>query len=251
VTYTLQESTDPTFATFTQTVNTVSPVAISGKIGGTYYYRVKAAKVPMADSAWTTGGNGCVVPALAISTTTLAIGGVNVAYSQAVSAVNGTAPYTWSATGLPGGLTIDQTTGIISGTPENLVNPNVASTIFPVSVTVQDSSAPPATASKVLNITINQTAPLAPSILAGTAPTSNQVVLTWQDNANNEFVVEIQRATDSGFTAGFKSEYAGGSTLTTYTDSTVIAGTTYYYRVRSGNAVAWSAFSNTATVTTP
>ncbi|HKI52382.1 MAG TPA: multicopper oxidase domain-containing protein [Geothermobacteraceae bacterium] len=78
-TYTLQESTDPTFATgVTETLNAVSPVSIAGKTNGTYYYRVKAVKPPIADSAWMVGGNGCVVtvvPATMVSpadTSTLA-----------------------------------------------------------------------------------------------------------------------------------------------------------------------------------
>ncbi|TDU88287.1 Zn-dependent metalloprotease [Kribbella voronezhensis] len=37
--------------------------------------------------------------------------------SFTLSASGGTAPYTWSATGLPGGLTIGSSTGTISGTP--------------------------------------------------------------------------------------------------------------------------------------
>ena len=34
-----------------------------------------------------------------------------------MSASGGTAPYTWSATGLPAGLSINSSTGVISGTP--------------------------------------------------------------------------------------------------------------------------------------
>jgi len=61
-TYTLQESTDQTFATnVVETLNAVSPVSVTGKTNGTYYYRVKAVNPPMLDSGWTTGGNGCVV----------------------------------------------------------------------------------------------------------------------------------------------------------------------------------------------
>jgi hypothetical protein len=38
-------------------------------------------------------------------------------YSQTLSASGGTGIYTWSATGLPSGLSIDSSTGTISGTP--------------------------------------------------------------------------------------------------------------------------------------
>lgn len=56
VIYTLQESSDPNFGvgTITETLNAVSPVAYTGKVSGVYYYRVKAVKTPMTDSAWAT-----------------------------------------------------------------------------------------------------------------------------------------------------------------------------------------------------
>ncbi len=40
-----------------------------------------------------------------------------VATSLQMTATGGTAPYTWSATGLPAGLTLDPSTGLIAGTP--------------------------------------------------------------------------------------------------------------------------------------
>lgn len=63
VTYTLQESTDPLFPTTTETPNAVSPVSISGKVNGVYYYRVKAVPIDVSlpETAWTTGANGCAV----------------------------------------------------------------------------------------------------------------------------------------------------------------------------------------------
>ena len=54
-----------------------------------------------------------------ITTTTLPDGTVGVAYSQTLEATGGTPPYDWSlASGaLPGGLTLDSSTGAVSGTP--------------------------------------------------------------------------------------------------------------------------------------
>ena len=67
-------------------------------------------------------GTGSVVvnPApLSVTTKSLASGTVGVAYAASLSASGGTGPYTWSiSTGsLPGGLTLDATTGAITGTP--------------------------------------------------------------------------------------------------------------------------------------
>ena len=43
--------------------------------------------------------------------------------------------------------------------------------------------------------------PAAPSVLAKAAVGSNQVDLTWVDNANNESGFLLQRAIDAGFTS--------------------------------------------------
>ena len=58
---------------------------------------------------------------------------VGTAVSLPLSASGGTAPYTWSATGLPAGLSINSGTGTISGTPTTAATSNVT-------VTAQDST---------------------------------------------------------------------------------------------------------------
>jgi len=54
-----------------------------------------------------------------ITTTSLPNGVAGAAYSQTLSAAGGTTPYTWSLTSgtLPAGLTLNASTGVISGTP--------------------------------------------------------------------------------------------------------------------------------------
>ncbi|GAB1646151.1 putative Ig domain-containing protein [Krasilnikovia sp. MM14-A1259] len=44
-------------------------------------------------------------------------GVVGVAMSLSIAAGGGVAPYTWTATGLPGGLSMDRATGVVAGTP--------------------------------------------------------------------------------------------------------------------------------------
>ncbi|GLQ45169.1 hemagglutinin [Dyella lipolytica] len=58
-------------------------------------------------------------PTLALSPTTLPTAAAEVAYSQTFSTSGGTAPYTYSvsAGALPAGLSLNSTTGVLSGTP--------------------------------------------------------------------------------------------------------------------------------------
>jgi hypothetical protein len=65
-----------------------------------------------------------------------------------VTATGGTGSYTWNASGLPGGMSIDPSTGIVSGTP-------TASGSFPVTVTVTDTASPAMTTFKNYTLTIN------------------------------------------------------------------------------------------------
>jgi hypothetical protein len=86
---------------------------------------------------------------LVITTTDLPSGAVGSAYSSSISASGGTTPYTYSASNLPSGLSIDSSTGAITGTPGSA---GTATVTF----TVTDSSKPTAqTATANLSLTID------------------------------------------------------------------------------------------------
>jgi hypothetical protein len=91
-----------------------------------------------------------VVPALAITTTSLSSGQVGTVYSATLNATGGVAPYTWSVTGgaLPAGLTLSSS-GAISGTP--------TATVSSSSVTFQvaDSENPASTQTATLAMTVS------------------------------------------------------------------------------------------------
>src|SRR5205823_2729323 len=80
---------------------------------------------------------------VAITTTALPNGSLNVAYSSTLSANGGSTPYGWSITSgsLPTGLTLTSASGVISGTP------SVTGT-FSFTTRVNDSSSPAQTATK-------------------------------------------------------------------------------------------------------
>jgi Putative Ig domain len=104
---------------------------------------------------------------LAITTTSLPTGTVNAAYTASIRATGGATPYRYGATNLPGGLTIDPTTGSISGT----VSLGAAGTTT-VAVTVTDSTEPTAqTATANLSLTVNA----APLVITTTSLASGTV----------------------------------------------------------------------------
>ena len=85
---------------------------------------------------------------LTITTTAQLPGGaLGETFSQTLTATGGTPPYTWAATGLPDGLSIDPATGVISGAP-------TAGGSFSFAVTVTDSTRATSTARLQLSISM-------------------------------------------------------------------------------------------------
>lgn len=89
-------------------------------------------------------------PALQVTTTSLPNGSPDVPYSGTLATTGGIAPYTWAITqgSLPNGLTLNATSGVISGMPAN-------SGMSTFTVQVSDSEVPAATATASLSIAIN------------------------------------------------------------------------------------------------
>jgi FtsP/CotA-like multicopper oxidase with cupredoxin domain len=103
-----------------------------------------------------------------------------------------------------------------------------------------------------------QVAPAAPTALAATigAVGTHTVNLAWTDNAAPvagmplpaATMYTVQRATDAAFTANVVTFPALAANAVTYSDTTGVAGTPYFYRVRAENAPSFSVWiSLTAT----
>jgi len=87
-----------------------------------------------------------------------------------------------------------------------------------------------------------------PANLTATADSPTTISLSWTDNATNETGFIVERRTASGSYAQITTTAAD---VTTYSDSGLTANITYYYRVKAGNAVADSEYSNEANALTP
>jgi len=147
---------------------------------------------------------------LAFPAVTLPSGVVNTFYTTTLTATGGTAPFTWSYTGiLPAGLSLNSSTGVISGTP------TTAGT-WSFTVKVTDSTTPTAlTATQGLSITINWTAQAlsitTTSLQDGTAGAAYSVsvnatggtgVYTWSIVSGGTFPTCLSLSSTTGFISG-------------------------------------------------
>ena len=87
------------------------------------------------------------------------------------------------------------------------------------------------------------TAPTAPSQVAVVATAFNKATITWNDNSTGELGFEVVRATSVNGT--FVPAGTTSANATSFSDSGLIANTTYYYKVRSIGTFGASAFTAT------
>ncbi|GAB4435943.1 MAG: hypothetical protein OHK0015_27300 [Chloroflexi bacterium OHK40] len=92
--------------------------------------------------------------------------------------------------------------------------------------------------------------PAAPTSLSATAASSSQINLSWTDASSNEDGFKIERCQGSGCSS-FAQIATVGANVTSYSNTGLSASTSYSYRVRAFNTGGDSAYSNTASATTP
>ncbi len=90
-------------------------------------------------------------------------------------------------------------------------------------------------------------APPAPTAFTASA-SGTSVILAWSTGAPGLTGFHLDRATDAAFSGNLITQSLGMS-ASTYVDTGLSAGTTYYYRIRAVNPVGDSGNSNTASVT--
>ncbi|MBI5779683.1 MAG: DUF2341 domain-containing protein, partial [Planctomycetes bacterium] len=89
--------------------------------------------------------------------------------------------------------------------------------------------------------------PSAPSGLVTATVYSSYIMLQWADNSNNETGFELERSVN-GITYTLLATLMRNTTV--YTDTGLVSGTPYAYRIRAYNAISASGYSNILNVTT-
>jgi hypothetical protein len=130
------------------------------------------------------------LPVLAITgPAALAAGTVSLVYpATTITATGGTGSYTYSATGLPTGLSLDTSTGVLSGTPTTATG-----SPFSVSITVIDSAS--RTATRGYSLTVN---PIPPVLSIVETHTGNFT----QGQNGATYTVTVSNQTGTGSTSG-------------------------------------------------
>lgn len=173
--------------------------------------------------------NLSVFAKLGITPITLAPGLLNLSLDASLAATGGNAPYTWSVVSgtLPLGVTLDATTGVLSGTPTVLG-------LFNFTVQVTDSAVPAQTATLALGLNVD-------------SPGVNNNLL------NGDYAFMFQGSNEAGPVAivGSLQTDGTGNVTSGVLDVSQSSGVTQNVALTSGNLTINSDNRGTLTFTTP
>ena len=166
--------------------------------------------------------------------------------SLAWNAVTGATSYNVFRSLLPGGEgATPYATGL--ATPAYTDTAVIGGTTYYYQV-VAVSSAGSGASSAEVSATAAVTLPAAPTNLAATVNSYNQITLNWADNSSNESGFRVEQSKDAGVT--WTQITATAANVTTYVVTGLPAATPYSFRVRAFNAAGNSAYTNIAAATT-
>lgn len=151
------------------------------------------------------------------SSGTLTAGQVGVNYSRTLSSSAGTSPYAWSASGLPAGISLHPSTGVLSGIPTTAGN-------FNLSVLATDANGATGSASYTLSIAAAPpvTGPVSASVAANTS--GNAITLNLSGGAADSVAIATAASHGTASASGLSITYTpspgfSGTDSFTYTAS--------------------------------
>src|SRR5437870_1036733 len=214
-TYQIVASNCPTSYNATGLPSGLTVNTSTGLISGT---PTTAGTYSVTISATNSGGTGSATltltikpPAPVITSPATATGQVGVAFSYQITATNN--PTSYNATGLPAGLTVNTSTGLISGTP------TTAGT-YSVTISATNSGG---TGSATLTLTINPAKPVITSSLTATGQVG--VAFSYQITATNNPTSYNATGLPAGLTVNPSTGVISGTPTTTGIYSVTISAT--------------------------
>jgi hypothetical protein len=119
---------------------------------------------------------------------------------------------------------------------------------YRVRATNDAGDSPPSSVVNATTQPVPTSPPAAPSGIAATALSSSSIRVDWTDNSDNESRFQIQRSLSSS--SGWNQVGTALANSSAWSDSSLQAGTRYYYRVRAINDAGNSSYTSVASATT-
>jgi RHS repeat-associated protein len=211
--------------------------------GVKYFYKIRSNNT-IGSSAYTAEASAVtnLVAPTGLSATPVSATGINLTWVD--NSANETGYEVWRSTTSGGALTLVTTTAANATTFSNTGLAVGTPFFYKVRAVNNGALGISAYSAEVTATTIAAGAPAPPTTLAAVATSTTQINLTWVDASINETGFIIERATSSGGT--FLNVTTTLANVTSYSNTGLIAGTRYFYRIRSTNASGGSV--NTAEV---
>ena len=164
-----------------------------------------------------------------------------------VKAVNQSLQFDGSASSDPDGTISSYSWNFGDGTTGTGAKPAHTYTtvkVYTVTLTVTDNQGKKSSATTIADIGY---LPSAPSSLTASSSVAREVVLNWRDNSSVEQRYRIERSTS--WSGTYTEINTVAANVTTYKNTGLTSGRTYYYRVRASNAYGYSSYSNKVSIT--